>query len=249
MNTVSRLGLTLLLGAVSAFATAAPVSPDFTFFGPLPQATYGGSGIPNNPSAVTIREGFLLGLTAHQRFSGPNLGNDGTGNFFAKPGTTTSPTGLQGSTWNVGYYIHVDQDSIADSGLNFKLFYDFDAGANTDESQLGVLDLSAIFPFGAGGSAADVKQDSQNLLFGYLAAPSFFVTPPPGGASFNPNAKGQYSFVLAAYNGQGDELGRSAINVQVNDAPASDVPEPGIFALMGLGAAGLAAARRRKKQA
>ena len=242
MNTVSRLSLTLLLGAVSAFAAAAPVTPQYSSFGPLPQATYGGSGIPNNPSAITFREGFVLGLTAHQRFSGPNLGNDGAGTFFANPGTTASPTGLQGSTWNVGYYIKVDQESIADSGLSFKLLYDFDAGAYTDEAQLGVLNLSNVFLIGGGGSAADTKQDSQNLLFGYLAEPSFIVTPPAG--TFNPNANGQYSFALVAYNGQGDELGRSSINVQVGN-----VPEPGVFALLGLGAAGLAAARRRKKQA
>ncbi|MCC2958016.1 PEP-CTERM sorting domain-containing protein [Massilia sp. IC2-477] len=246
MNTVSRLTLTLLLGAMSAFATAGPITPEFSVFGPLPQATYGGSGIPNDASAITFREGFLLGLTAHQRFSGPNLENDEQGTFFANPGTTTSPSGLNGSTWNIGYYIQVDQDSIEDSGLTFKLLYDFDAGTDTDEAQLGVLNLSAIFPFGAGGSAAATKQDSQNLLFGYLATPSFFVAPPPG--AFNPNANGQYSFALVAYNGQGDELGRSAINVQVG-AQSADVPEPGVFALLGLGAAGLAAARRRKQQA
>jgi hypothetical protein len=249
MHTVSRLGMTLLLGAVSAFAAADPVTPVYSTFGPLPQATYGGSGIPNHASAITNREAFTIALTAHQRFSGPNLGNDGLGTFFASPGTTTSPGGLQGSTWNVGYYIKLHYDTIADSGLSFKLLYDFDPGTNTDESQLGVLDLSTAFLLGAGGTEDNIKQDSQNLLFGYLAVPSIIVTPPPGGIGFNPSANGQYSFALVAYNGGGDELGRSAINVQVGNLQAGNVPEPGVFALMGLGAAGLAAARRRKQQA
>jgi len=39
MHTVSRLGVSLLLAAVSAFAAAAPVSPEYTTFGPLNGAT------------------------------------------------------------------------------------------------------------------------------------------------------------------------------------------------------------------
>lgn len=151
---------------------------------------------------------------------------------------------MLGSTWNVGYYLHVDQPTFADSGLTFRLFYDLDAGRNTDEDALGILDLNAFFSLGTGGTAGDTKQDSQNMLFSFLSMPLPFLTPPTGGAIFDPQANGEYSFILAAYNGQGDELGRSAINVQVGE-----VPEPGVFALLGLGAAGLVAARRRKQQA
>jgi len=236
--------MSLLLAVVSAFATAAPVSPEYNDFGPLDGATYGGSGIPNNPSAITYREGFTIALTAHQRYDAPALSNDGQGTYFATPGTTLSPKNVLGSTWNVGYYVHVDQPTFADSGLTFRLFYDLDAGRNTDEDALGILDLNAFFSLGTGGTAGDTKQDSQNMLFSFLSMPLPFLTPPTGGAIFDPQANGEYSFILAAYNGQGDELGRSAINVQVGE-----VPEPGVFALLGLGAAGVVAARRRKQQA
>lgn len=246
MHTVSRLGMSLLLAAVSAFATAAPVSPEYSDFGPLDGATYGGTGIPNDPSAITYREGFTIALTAHQRYDAPALSNDGEGTYFATPGTTISPAprNVLGSTWNVGYYVQVDQPTIADSGLTFKLFYDLDAGRNTDEDALGVLNLNAFFELEIGGAVGDTKQGSQNMLFSFLSMPLPFLTPPTGGASFDPWANGEYSFILAAYNGQGDELGRSAINVQVGE-----VPEPGVFALLGLGAAGLRAARHRKQQA
>lgn len=242
MKIASRLFASLLLGAVSAMASAAPVVPQYTSFGPLPAATYGGTGIPNNPSAITQTGGLTLALTAHQRFTGPNLGNDGAGTYFANPGTSVSPGGLQGSTWNVGFYINDSQGPLATGGYTFKLLYDFDTGLDTDQAQLGVFDLSEVYPLAPGGMTAMTWQDSQNLLFSFLSTPSSFVTPPPG--SFNPNASGEYSFALVAYDANNSEVARTAINVQVGS-----VPEPGVFALMGLGAAGLVAARRRKSKA
>ena len=68
----------------------ADLTPEFTTFGPLPGATFGGSGIPNDAVAITtIVDGtttITLGLTAHQRFASPAVTNNGAGVFTAQAG-------------------------------------------------------------------------------------------------------------------------------------------------------------------
>jgi|JRYH01.1.fsa_nt_gb hypothetical protein len=221
--------------AMAPMASAAPVTPAYDSFGSLPAATFGGSGIPNDAVAIgtfksTDRRGrnpgtITLGLTAHQRYGNPPLGNDGAGTFFADPGMND---GLvpgnkpQGALWNFAWYVSGNNLSA----YSFQLLYDTDAGAGTDESLLGSSNPVSFFDLLFG-----VSQDSQNLNFAMF------------GNSFDPMAEGEYSFVLRAIRG-GQEAGRVAINVVVGQP--SEVPIPGAAALFGIGLLGVGFSGRQK---
>lgn len=231
------IGLVAALGLPASAALAAPI---FDNFGPLPEATFGGSGIPNGHVAVSTRtfessEGepitLTLGLTAHQRFDNPPLSHDGAGTFTATTGTSFSPGGLEGALWNFGFFVGVEGATIEElvaEDYHFLLAFDFDPGETVDPG-------SILLNFATG----NVVQGSQNLLFGFLANGIPDIVFPPSG-SFDPNAPGLFSFSLTAINTMSGAHLTSGIDVRV-------VPVPATALLFGFGLAGLAVARRRRK--
>ena len=110
MRGVRALGGAAVLAATAfGFAATASATPTFDTFGPLPQATFGGSGIPNDAVAQSTFEGTgILALSSTQRFFNPPVTNDGAGNYFAEPGSnfggpgstvpTKAPSGISTSS-------------------------------------------------------------------------------------------------------------------------------------------------------
>lgn len=201
---------------------AAGISPVFDTFGPLPIATFGGTGIPNSNVAITtVIDGqsvITLGLTATQRYSSPALTNNGAGTFQAQPGDFGAPAPGY-ALWNFAFYADVP------SGYSAELFFDTDpAIGNT------VTTSYTLLP--------GLTQDSWNLGFGFLNT----ILGPTNGIAFDPTVDGEYSFALVVKNVAGGEVGRSAINVRAGNP----VPDGGAtLALLG-SSLGLMAAARRK---
>lgn len=234
-------GAAVLTAAAFGFAATASATPTFDTFGPLPQATFGGDGIPNDAVAQsTFETTGILALSSTQRFFNPPVTNDGAGNYFAEPGSNFGGPGStstnEGALWNFNFFISAPDGQSLENFI-FTLRYDFDPGLDTPESQLGQIDI--VF------SPETVIEGSQNNLFGFLAGnpPILGVTPPDFGP-FDPDVPGQYSYILSAFSSpDGPELARVAIDVNVGL-----LPEPATLALFGLGLAGLAVARRRDRR-
>jgi hypothetical protein len=242
MHASRTLRVLLILALSAGIAHAGSIDPTYDTFGTLSGATFGGTGIPNDAVAITsITDGsatLTLGLTAHGRHDNPAVGNDGAGTFFAQPGSNVKG-GLLGALWNFAFYIDLGSNDFADYGV--QLLYDFGPAADTDESDLGVLDFNALIATSFDPGTISKVEGSENLLFGYLANGSlpFITVPTP--SSFSPYASGEYSFALVATDLAGNELGRAAINVNV--APLPSAAAAGL-ALLGT----LAILRRRRRK-
>lgn len=236
------LARTIMAITVAIFvlpASTVLAAPTFDRFGPLPEATFGGSGIPNEHVAVTTRDLVILegepitltlGLTAHQRFFNPPLSNDGAGTFTATTGTSFSPGGLEGALWNFAFFVGVEGATIEQlvaEDYSFLLSFDFDPGETVDPGTI-LLNLAT----------GNVVQGSQNLLFGFLSSGIAGIVFPPAG-SFDPNAPGLFSFALTAINTMSGAFATVSIDVRV-------IPVPATVLLFGFGLAGLALARRRR---
>lgn len=237
----------VLVGAAAALmASAASADPVFDTFGPLPQATFGGQGIPNTEVAAStqIVDGvntLTIAMSATQRFSNPALGNDGAGTYFATPGSNFGGNGessTEGALWNFNFYMSIDgPNSPALADYQIDLFYDFDPGADTPLNELGRGDVTNVILTDPNVPATTpLLEGSQNLLFNFLALDIPGLQDSPQFAGFDPNALGEYSFALQVSRADGLFLDSVAIDVVV--------PAPASAALLVAG--GLMTARRRR---
>lgn len=220
---------TLAALLIAGSAIASSVTPTYTSFGNLAGATWGGSGIPTDPTAISVinygSDTITLGLIATPRYSNPTLGNNGAGMYFATPGLNNglvSPPKSLAATWNFGFYIGNSAGITA--GYTYALSYGSDASSLFSFNPLSISDNQV---------SSTTVQNSENLAFG-------FGIP----ISFDANANADYSFVLSAYDQAGAKVGSSAMVVRVGTGGA--VPDAGSTCmLLGTGLVGLAGLRRK----
>jgi hypothetical protein len=234
-----------VLGALVLVPAVGMAAPSYDTFGSFTDATWGGSGIPNDAVAVSRQytnngSTITVAMNATQRFNAPPVTHDNAGTFYAQAGTAD---GL--ALWNFNFYVDIDStigEVLADYTIT--LFYDFNPAADNGTAGLGTLDLNAFNAYAVSNDkrSATTVQDSQNLMFAYLASNNDgFNTKPTDVATFNANALGEYNFGIAvSQNGWQKE--NVAMDVQV-------VPIPAAVWLFGSALVGLAGISRRKQKA
>jgi len=224
-------------------------SPLFDTFGPLDAATFGGTGIPNQEVAISSQfvngtSLITIAMSATQRYGNPALTNDGSGTYFAGAGSNTgpgSPAGtVEGALWNFNYYINIDSSTETLSDYDITLFYDFDPAFDNGPAGLGTINITNGILFSPDPTITLVE-DSQNLMFGFLASGFPGIITAPTYPAFDPNVTGEYNFgIQVSQSGWGVENVR--MDVQV-------VPIPPALWLFGTGLLGMIGIARRKKPA
>jgi hypothetical protein len=228
--------LVMVAGICAASLSSASANNVSTSFGPMPGATFGGSGIPNDWVEMTTISGIsdlsvqagsdnlTIGLSAHARFSVGDLANNHAGTYYADPGTQLNSHGTPLALWNFDFDINSSAGFV--SRYRYVLTYGLEGGSSTTLNPLTAFTDNT----GAPGSA----QNSENLAFATLGGP----------IGFNPDASGIYDFTIDAYEGD-TLLGSDTIHVNVGNVPEVSSTAP----LLAAGFIGLLILKKRAAKA
>ncbi|MCF6217120.1 MAG: PEP-CTERM sorting domain-containing protein [Emcibacter sp.] len=238
------IGAAAILAALSTPASAITllydqnVSPDVIF----------GTGNANGAFTVDRNAGIELGLRAKIPFVGTtNSNGDGTYSYSL---AEANPR------WNFDWTVNTDYDDTTGqkiSDFTYLLGIDFDPGAGTDF--LTFDPITTIFAdhsigdnstINGGGTEATTPAEYQALIDANNVLQqswrhAFFPFHPS--LSYDPTISGTYDIFLTAFDGQGQTVGYTEIQVIIGQ-----IPEPAPFALMGLSLILMGLYRRKKSK-
>jgi len=223
--------------AAVLMAIALPgISSAFTIydeFGSFEDATWGGSGIPNDAVAASMQivngdDLLRVAMSATERYSNPAVGDNGEAIYSAEIGSNcgvdTDPVGCpsanQGALWNWNYFVDVTGGGVL-GDYQIDIWYDLEAGAQRafgDLSGLGRIDITASL-YAQGLENLTMIEGSENNLFAWLGTDQLpFVDAPD--TVFDPNAVGNYQYAITVTR-TGFPVDTVAMEVNTVPVPAS----------------------------
>lgn len=242
---LTGIALTLLgLAATTGVAMAAPIF-DTTLNAP---GVYYGNGNSNSHFTVDRNGSIETGLSAIERFIGPITP---TGSIYdVSTGPTAVPT-KTGTDWGFVFSVNLNADGKGTLNLSnittTLAMQDIGKGTSGSFDPMLILDNTE---FGAGGKCVPsiLCNPVSNYAFQNSEALSFAaIASALGDPAFNLNADDTYIFTLSTSDSAG-LLSSDQITV-VAGKGATNVPEPITLTVFGVGLAGAALMRRRRKTA
>ncbi len=223
-----RIAAVIFAISLPGIASAWTIYDDF---GAFPDATWGGTGIPNDAVAASLQivngeDTIRIAMSAHGRYSNPLVTNNGAAIYTAGTGSNFGGAGEsadEGALWNWTYFVDISGPSVL-ADYQIDLYYDLDPAGSAfgDLSGLGHIDFTALLL--AGDPAATLVEGSQNNLFGFLAVDSFGIDA-PNFVAFNPNEVGNYQYAIT--------VSRAGFGVDVIAMEVNVIPIPAAVWLFG----------------
>lgn len=216
-------------------------------FGYFPDATWGGTGIPNDAVAASMQivdgtNTLRVAMSATERYSNPAVSDNGaaiytagTGSNFGGAGESTSA----GALWNWNFFIDIAGGGVL-ADYQIDLYYDLDPagpGAFGDLSGLGKFDITAYL-IANSLTGLTTLEDSQNNQFGFWATDFLPILDAPSTA-FDPNAVGNYQYAITVTR---SGFAVDTVAMEVNTV----VPVPAALWLFGSAIAGLVGVRLKQ---
>jgi hypothetical protein len=254
------VGLLTVLGGGNAFGLSfVGVSFDQNI---TPDAIFG-DGNDNGSWNVGQSNGIELGLRGKLRYPAENTFNsNGDGTYSFNAGTPIGAPAGNGE-WAFEWSINTDYDEDNPSGylldsLVYQIRIDYDPGIGTNYQTFDLINDGSYWDHSIGdnstGNGAGIEAITEAEYATYIstynvAQNSWRMTFFDDATHvFDPDVDGTYDFELIAYDPDDLDNPLASTSMQIIVGAGAPVPEPASIALLGIGIAGLAGARLRKRR-